>query len=154
MNALDTGSSFAALLLAQPFLQRLIFASLELAVLALAIYAGVKLCRVRSPRLVFLLWLVVLLKPLFSLTLGSPLPVVSFQAPAPEIAVPSESVSPVVSEPSDPNTQPLVASPPARIANLDSTASTGSPGIAEAQPLAVSGPQRSITWSQALIAAS
>lgn len=148
MNALHTGSSLAALLIAQPFLQRLIFASLELAVLALAIYAAVKLFRVRSPRLVFLLWLVVLLKPLFSLTVGSPLPIVSFQAPAPEMSVSSESVASAVSKPSRPDTRPLLDSPPARITNLGST------GIAKKPSLAVSTISgRSIAWPQALLAA-
>ena len=58
-----------------PLLARLFFASLELAGLALLIALLVRFGRVRSPRVVSLLWLVVLVKPLASLAAGSPLPI-------------------------------------------------------------------------------
>jgi beta-lactamase regulating signal transducer with metallopeptidase domain/peroxiredoxin len=54
-------------------LERLCFASLELAALALVVGLLVRLGRIRSPRLVHWLWLVVLIKPLVSLAAGSPL---------------------------------------------------------------------------------
>jgi len=55
--------------------QHLAIASLELAVLALAVVLLVRLGRIRSPRLICWLWLVVLIKPIVSLALGSPLTV-------------------------------------------------------------------------------
>jgi len=56
-------------------LQRLFFASLELAALALVVVLLVRLGRIRSPRLASLLWLVVLIKPIVSLAFGSPVAV-------------------------------------------------------------------------------
>jgi beta-lactamase regulating signal transducer with metallopeptidase domain/protocatechuate 3,4-dioxygenase beta subunit len=62
-------------------LERLFFASLEFA--ALAVIAAVVLWMVkpRTPRLVALVWALVLAKPLVSLLMGSPLPVIRFPAP-------------------------------------------------------------------------
>ncbi len=54
-------------------LQRLFFASLELAALALVVVLLIRLGRIRSPRLACLLWLVVLIKPIVSLAFGSPI---------------------------------------------------------------------------------
>ena len=45
-------------------LQRLLFASVELAGLALVVVLMLRLARIRSPRLISLLWLVVLVKPI------------------------------------------------------------------------------------------
>ena len=56
-------------------LQRLFFASVELAALALVVVLLIRLGRIRSPRLVCLLWLVVLIKPIVSLAVGSPIAV-------------------------------------------------------------------------------
>jgi beta-lactamase regulating signal transducer with metallopeptidase domain len=65
---------------------RLLAASVELAVLAVAVGLGVRLLRIRTPRTVALLWLVVMIKPLVSLLAG---PLV------PDLTVPLLSVSPV-----------------------------------------------------------
>lgn len=65
---------------------RLLAASVELAVLAAVVGLGVRLLQVRTPRIVALLWLVVMIKPLVSLFAG---PLV------PDLTVPLLSVSPV-----------------------------------------------------------
>jgi len=64
-----TLESFASLLTG-----RLLAASLELAVLAAFVGAGARLLRLRSPRLVALLWLLVMVKPLVSLAAGPLVP--------------------------------------------------------------------------------
>ena len=71
-------------------LQRLFFASVELAGLALVVVLTMRLARIRSPRLISLLWLVVLIKPIASLAVGSPLPIVLLEASAlePELITP------------------------------------------------------------------
>jgi beta-lactamase regulating signal transducer with metallopeptidase domain len=65
---------------------RLLAASVELAALATVVGLGVRLLRIRTPRIVALLWLVVMIKPLVSLFAG---PLV------PDLTVPILSVSPV-----------------------------------------------------------
>lgn len=67
----------------ESLLQRLLFASLEFAVLGLAMAVLIRLGRVRSPRLICLLWLVVLVKPLVSLCVGSPIAIVHLNASLP-----------------------------------------------------------------------
>jgi beta-lactamase regulating signal transducer with metallopeptidase domain len=68
---------------------RLLAASVELAVLAAVVGLGMRLLRIRTPRIVALLWLVVMIKPLVSLCAG---PLV------PDLTVPLLSASPVVSQ--------------------------------------------------------
>ncbi len=58
-----------------PLLSRLFFASVEMAVLAGVVWGAVRLFRLRSPRLVSFLWLLVLAKPLVALAVGALLPV-------------------------------------------------------------------------------
>ena len=48
-------------------LERLIAASVDLAVLAVLTWGGIRLLRPRSPRLVALLWLLVMIRPLVGL---------------------------------------------------------------------------------------
>ncbi len=62
-------------------LERLALASIEVAVLAALLWVVCRLRVVKSPRLCALLWIVVLAKPLFSLTIGSPMPVVAIERP-------------------------------------------------------------------------
>ncbi len=73
---------------AAPLLQRLLAASFEAGVLTLGVAALMAVARPRSPRVRSLLWLVVLLKPLVSLALGSMIPVVLLEAP-PVLAAPA-----------------------------------------------------------------
>ena len=81
MNSLDIPSLLAALADTHPLLVRLALASVELIALIAVTATMVRLLRIRSPRVVYWLWLVVLVKPVFSLAVGSPLPVVLFEKP-------------------------------------------------------------------------
>ena len=80
MNPLTILAKLADLIGAEPLLQRLLLASLEAAVLAVVVALLVRLSRLRSARVISLLWMIVLLKPVVSLTLGSLVPVVHLQA--------------------------------------------------------------------------
>src|SRR5262245_39891427 len=66
-------------------LERLFFASLEFAALALIVWATIHLLRLRQPRLIALLWLLVLAKPIASLALGGFLPTLALRPPPPVI---------------------------------------------------------------------
>jgi len=81
MNPLNILAGQLVVIDAEPLLQRLLFASVEAAALALAVAVLIRLARFRSPRLTCLLWLVVLLKPLVSLAVGSPLPILRLEKP-------------------------------------------------------------------------
>ena len=78
MNGIYFWDMLGTIMGENPFLARLFFASIEVTVLALVVTVLIRLCRIRSPRLVALLWLVVLVKPIASLALGSFLPVACF----------------------------------------------------------------------------
>ena len=71
-------------------LERLFFASLEFAALAMIVWAAIHLLRLRQPRLIALLWLLVLAKPLASLAFGGFLPTLAFRPPPPAL-MPVES---------------------------------------------------------------
>jgi beta-lactamase regulating signal transducer with metallopeptidase domain/protocatechuate 3,4-dioxygenase beta subunit len=92
---------------AHPLLERLFFASLELAVLALLVFAAIRLGRMRSPRLAALLWLLVLGKPLLSLTVGTPFHLFRMDVPAAVVAAPPPLVPATHADP------PAAAMPPA-----------------------------------------
>jgi len=66
-------------LAAGPILSRLLASSVELALLAILMGLLIPVARIRSPRVVCLLWLIVLLKPVLSLSFGSPLTVVRLE---------------------------------------------------------------------------
>ncbi len=68
---------------------RLFAASLELAVLAAIVALGIRLMRLRSPRTIALLWLLVMAKPLVSLFVGPLVPVLAW-APAAGLRVEEE----------------------------------------------------------------
>jgi beta-lactamase regulating signal transducer with metallopeptidase domain len=74
-------SSFANALGENVLLERLCFASFELLVLSLLLAAIVRWARFSSLRLVALLWLIVLLKPVVTLAVGSPIAVLRLEAP-------------------------------------------------------------------------
>ena len=75
---------------AGPLVERLLFASLELAVLGLVMAVLIRVGRVRSPRLICLLWLLVLVKPLVSLSVGSPVAIAHVDASFPSAPVAAE----------------------------------------------------------------
>ena len=81
-------------------MRRLFVATLELAVLAPVVYALIRVARIRSPRVVALLLLVVLIKPIVTLSVGSPLGIVLFEAPAPAVAIEADALPAAVSTPS------------------------------------------------------
>ncbi len=62
--------------------QRLLLVSLEVILLAGLVWGLIRLFRLKSPRLKAFLWLLVIVKPLFGLVIGTPVPVHQFQAPA------------------------------------------------------------------------
>src|SRR5580692_1700975 len=72
-----------------PLLERLFFASVELAALALLVFAAIRVGRIRSPRLTALLWLLVLGKPLASLVVGSPFHLFRMEVPVAVVAAPA-----------------------------------------------------------------
>src|ERR1700728_1321608 len=85
MNA-DTLRSSMTVFSSHPVLERLFFASVEFVALAALVYVAIRVGRIRSARLAALLWLVVLPKPIVSLAIGSPLPLVRMEVPPPAIA--------------------------------------------------------------------
>src|SRR6185436_9574220 len=100
MSAHEWLRSFLGVVAGHPLLERLFFASLELAILAVAMALVIRALRIRSPRLVALLWLLVLAKPVASLAIGTPLHVMQFEVPAAETVeatvdetLPAEQVS-------------------------------------------------------------
>jgi beta-lactamase regulating signal transducer with metallopeptidase domain len=89
-----------------PLLERLFFASLELAVLALLVFAAIRIGRIRSPRLAALLWLLVLGKPLVSLAVGSPFHLFRMEVPAVVAAAPAPLEMATSSDPQVPAAAP------------------------------------------------
>jgi predicted metalloprotease with PDZ domain/beta-lactamase regulating signal transducer with metallopeptidase domain len=88
-------STLSALGIAQhPLLERLLASSVELALLGVVIAAAVRLLQIRSPRLVSMLWLLVLAKAIVSLTAGSPVHVSLFTLSEP----PANAVAPHAQE--------------------------------------------------------
>jgi len=66
--------------------ERLVFASIEVAVFA-AVVAGIaRLAGHRVPRVIAIMWLLVLVKPLLTLCAGSPMPVIRLDLSPPEIS--------------------------------------------------------------------
>ncbi|MCK4775935.1 MAG: hypothetical protein KAT30_14155, partial [Candidatus Krumholzibacteria bacterium] len=61
-----------------PVLERLLVASLELIAVTFVVWAIIRIARVRSNRVISLLWLVVLANTIFGLAFGEPAPVINF----------------------------------------------------------------------------
>ena len=55
------------------WMERLLAASVDLAVLAALVWGGARLLRLKSPRVVALLWLLVMIRPLIGLAVGPPI---------------------------------------------------------------------------------
>jgi beta-lactamase regulating signal transducer with metallopeptidase domain/protocatechuate 3,4-dioxygenase beta subunit len=110
MNA-DTLQSSLTLCSSSPLLERLFSSSVELVGLATLVYVAIRVGRIRSARLAALLWLVVLAKPIVSLAIGSPLPLVRMELQPPAIATqPLIDTTQRVDRPAPDGIQP--ASPP------------------------------------------
>ena len=103
-NALGAMLSVVA---GHPLLERLFFASIELAVLAVLVYAAIRVGRIRSARLASILWLLVLAKPLVSLAVGSPIPLVRMHIPevAVMVSAPELKLEPVAQQPEQPTVE-------------------------------------------------
>src|SRR6266566_4130286 len=81
MNAIESCRTLVATATQNPLLERLLFASLEFAVLALVVAGVIWLGCIKSPRLAAILWLLVLAKPLASLLVGSPICILRVEPP-------------------------------------------------------------------------
>jgi beta-lactamase regulating signal transducer with metallopeptidase domain len=68
---------FFAVVTEQLVLERLVLASLELVVVSALVLAVIHTARLRSSRVIALLWLIALTKPVLSLALGAPAPVLN-----------------------------------------------------------------------------
>jgi beta-lactamase regulating signal transducer with metallopeptidase domain len=86
MSTSDTLHSSLTLFSSHPLMGRLFFASVEFAALAALVYIAIRVGRIRSARLASLLWLIVLAKPIVSLAIGSPFPLVRMEVPLPATA--------------------------------------------------------------------
>ena len=106
MDMHDAADVLGTLISSTPILQRLALASIELVCFAVAAAVFIRLARIRSARLVYLLWLVVLVKPIISLAFGSPISIVLFEQPV------TETVAIVEAEPLPLLQSPLVEWPP------------------------------------------
>jgi len=99
MTTADTLNTFVAALDAHPLLERLFFASAELAVLAVCVALAITALRIRSPRACAMLWLIVLAKPIVTLSFGAVVPVLRLAPPDPIIAaVPLPEAPPLHNE--------------------------------------------------------
>lgn len=74
-----------ALFTQSAWIERLTAASVDLAVLAALVWGGIRLLRPRSPRLVALLWILVMVRPLIGLAAG---PLISWNLPVVSVEVP------------------------------------------------------------------
>ncbi len=81
MNVQHINRAVVSLAEANPLLGRLFFASLELLLLGLLVWLVITCFRLKAPRVSALLWLIVLVKPILTLAVGAPLPLLQV-APA------------------------------------------------------------------------
>ena len=86
MNIDDALNAMSVFLSEHVLLRRLFFATLELAVLAPLVMVLIRVARIRSPRVIALLLLVVLIKPVVTLSVGSPLGIGLFEVPVAAVA--------------------------------------------------------------------
>ena len=95
MNAINELQTLWSFLSDEPLLRRLFLACVEMPVLAALVWLSIRTGFVKSPRWRALLWLIVLVKPLMVLAVGSFVPVVQIAA-TPQIDVsPRISASPI-----------------------------------------------------------
>jgi beta-lactamase regulating signal transducer with metallopeptidase domain len=126
MNAPDALRGLLGILSQEPLVGRLFFASVEMAVIAGLLWLVIRVGRLRSPRLISVLWLVVLAKPLVALGVGTLLPVFEVEAPPVVMTVAAEGAAPPLlpadrtdpsdpSDQSDPSDRSLLPAPPAAL---------------------------------------
>ncbi len=152
MNLQHINGAIVALSEGHPLLGRLFFASLELLLLGLAVWLVIVCFRLKAPRVTALLWLIVLVKPIITLAVGAPLPLLQVapasapDAPPVAAAVSSRGLTvyldpaPPVMEPVDSSRAPLPQTPQAVFAPVPAPA-----------PLPVSASEgSSVGWSFSL----
>ncbi len=75
MNVFELPGRIATIMAQHPLLERLLVASLELVVVTAVVLAIIRVARIKSNRVIALLWLVALTKPVLSLAAGAPAPI-------------------------------------------------------------------------------
>ena len=135
-------------------LERLFWATIELTVLAMAVWVGIRIFRKLSPRVRALLWLLVLVKPLVALCVGAVMPIFEVEVLQSPPAMVQNTMS---SFPTQDATTPEIESPatilipPEVLATIDSstTSSTTAAAPIPTTPLTPPAPlagQLNITW--------
>jgi beta-lactamase regulating signal transducer with metallopeptidase domain len=84
MIPISSGHGFLSLLSEEPLLARLFFGSIEMGAIALVVWALTHVKQLQSARLMSLLWLLVLAKPLAALIIGAPLAIIQIRPPQAE----------------------------------------------------------------------
>jgi beta-lactamase regulating signal transducer with metallopeptidase domain len=150
MSTADTLHSSLTLFSSHPLMERLFFASVEFAVLAALVYIAIRVGRIRSARLASLLWLIVLAKPIVSLAIGSPFPLVRMEVAPPATAAqaPADTTQradrplpgatrtlPFPENPDEP-TAPQLAERPPRTISRPATSNPMLPPVDSAAPVA------------------
>jgi beta-lactamase regulating signal transducer with metallopeptidase domain/thiol-disulfide isomerase/thioredoxin/protocatechuate 3,4-dioxygenase beta subunit len=115
----DTINTFLAAVDAHPLLERLFFASAELAVLAVAVAVAITLLRIRSPRACAMLWLIVLAKPIVTLAFGAVIPVFRLAPP--------EQIARVATTPELPPVSSVAVTPQTWVGNISGPAESFAP---------------------------
>ena len=90
-------------------LERLFWASIEMTILALAVWVGIRIFRKLSPRVRALLWLLVLVKPLVALCVGAAMPIFEVEVMQPPLTIVQESTAHAlpVTTTATPETEPI-----------------------------------------------
>jgi beta-lactamase regulating signal transducer with metallopeptidase domain len=86
-----TGDAIGQFLGDSVLLERLFWATIELTVLAAAVWVGIRIFRKLSPRVRALLWLLVLVKPLVALCVGAAMPIFEVEVVQPPLTTVQES---------------------------------------------------------------
>jgi formylglycine-generating enzyme required for sulfatase activity/beta-lactamase regulating signal transducer with metallopeptidase domain/ABC-type glycerol-3-phosphate transport system substrate-binding protein len=109
-----TGDAIQQFLGDSVLLERLFWATIELTVLAAAVWVGIRLFRKLSPRVRALLWLLVLVKPLFALCVGAAMPIFEVDVLQPPLTTVQEStMSPLPKITTVHETEPAATTPTA-----------------------------------------
>ncbi len=157
MNATDAYGRLVSIASENRLIERLFFASLEFAALALLVGSLIFLLRLKSARLTSILWLLVLAKPLVSLAVGSPIPIVWLLPPSSQAVAGADEVKPTAAT-IEPTTGQVVPEAPletrlapqapekdARAAHAPVSAAGPSPAAGSAP---AASPRRPLRWPE------
>jgi beta-lactamase regulating signal transducer with metallopeptidase domain/5-hydroxyisourate hydrolase-like protein (transthyretin family) len=134
MKSTDALRGCLTLFSSHPLLERLFFASIEFAVLAVLVFGVIRVGRIRSARLASLLWLLVLAKPLVSLAIGSPLPLVRMEVAPAVIAAPTPVEAAAHVDPQTSVARPMAGEAQASRLSADDLDDTAATGLAQPAP--------------------